>query len=117
MRPLDGRPAPALDERAPLAANPPPAMFRRRIARPFVTGVRCIDTLLACGEGQRVAIMAGAGVGKSVLMGMLARHCDADVIVVGLVGERGREVREFIERDLGPQGLARSVVVVATSDT
>ncbi len=117
MKPLDGASAPALDERAPLVASPPPAMFRRRIASPFVTGVRVIDALLACGEGQRVAIMAGAGVGKSVLLGMLARHCEADVTVVGLVGERGREVREFIERDLGPDGLARSVVVVATADT
>ena len=72
--------------------------------------------MLTLGEGQRVGVMAGPGVGKSVLLGMVARHAKADVIVVGLIGERGREVREFVERDLGPQGLARSVVVVGTSD-
>ena len=117
MAPIDGGPPLALPHKAPLAQPPPPPMLRRRIARAFATGVRVIDGLLTCGEGQRVAIMAGAGVGKSVLLGMLARHCEADVIVVGLIGERGREVREFIERDLGPRGRPRSVVVVATGDT
>lgn len=116
MQPIDGLGPLVLPERAPLQAAPPPPMLRRRIARTFVTGVRVIDSMLSCGEGQRVAIMAGAGVGKSVLMGMLARHCEADVIVVGLVGERGREVREFVERDLGERGRARSVVIVATGD-
>ncbi len=115
MRPIDGGPTPLLRAHAALDANPPNAMERRRISRPLSLGIRSIDTMLTCGEGQRLAVMAGPGVGKSVLLGMLARSADADVIVCGLVGERGREVREFIERDLGP-GLARSVVVVATSD-
>jgi FliI/YscN family ATPase len=91
-------------------------MSRRRISKPLVLGIRSLDACLTCGEGQRVGIMAGPGIGKSVLMGMLARGASADVIVVGLVGERGREVREFVERDLGAGGLARSVVVVATAD-
>lgn len=116
MRPLDGGPVPLLRGRMALHTAPPPAMSRRRIARPLPTGVRSLDALITVGEGQRLGIMAGPGVGKSVLMGMLARSADVDVIVVGLVGERGREVREFVERDLGPEGLARSVVVVATSD-
>ena len=116
LRPIDGGPLPLLRERAPLHARAPAAMERRRIDRPLETGVRAIDALLTVGEGQRLAVLAGPGVGKSVLLGMLARNSSADVIVVGLVGERGREVREFIERDLGPSGLARSVVVVATGD-
>lgn len=116
MRPLDGRPLSPSSTRAPLNAPAPAPMQRRRIARAVVTGVRAIDVCLTLGEGQRMGIMAGAGVGKSVLLGMLARSADADVIVAGLVGERGREVREFVERDLGPVGLARTVVVVATSD-
>jgi len=115
MRPLDSMPAPILHTRVPLHAPPPPAMSRRRISKPLVLGIRSIDACLTCGEGQRLGIMSGPGVGKSVLLGMLARSADADVIVVGLVGERGREVREFVERDLG-QGLQRSVVVVATGD-
>jgi flagellum-specific ATP synthase len=115
LRPMDGRPAPVLTERARLHNTPPPAMERRRVVRPLPVGIRSIDAFLTVGEGQRLAIMAGPGVGKSVLLGMLARSADADVVVVGLVGERGREVREFIERDLG-DGLARAVVVVATSD-
>jgi flagellum-specific ATP synthase len=115
MRPLDNMAAPQLCTRVPLHAPPPPAMSRRRISRPLVLGIRSIDACLTCGEGQRLGIMAGPGLGKSVLLGMLARSADADVIVVGLVGERGREVREFVERDLG-QGLQRSVVVVATGD-
>lgn len=116
MRPLDGGPVPILPARAPLAAPPPLAMTRRRIDRPLELGIRSIDAMLTIGQGQRLGIMAGPGVGKSVLMGMLARGADVDVIAVGLVGERGREVREFIERDLGTAGLKRSVVVVATSD-
>ncbi len=115
MRPVDGGPAPRLDSHADLDQNPPSAMTRRRIAEVMPTGVRALDTLLTVGEGQRLGIMAGPGVGKSVLLGMLARSASAEIIVVGLIGERGREVREFVERDLGP-GLARSVVVVATSD-
>jgi flagellum-specific ATP synthase len=115
MQPLDDQPQPLLHTRVPLHAPPPAAMSRRRIAKPLVLGIRSIDAILTCGEGQRMGIMAGPGVGKSVLLGMLARSADADVVVVGLVGERGREVREFVERDLGP-GLNRSVVVVATGD-
>lgn len=115
MRPIDGGPALALARRASLHGKPPPAMQRRRIARPMPLGIKAIDALLTVGEGQRLGVLAGPGVGKSVLLGMVARHASADVIVVGLVGERGREVREFVERDLG-SGLERSVVVVATAD-
>ncbi len=99
----------------PMAAPAPLPLERRRIAEPLVTGVRAIDALLTCGKGQRLGIFAGSGVGKSVLLGSVARHAVADVNVIALIGERGREVREFLERDLG-EGLARSVVVVATSD-
>lgn len=116
MKPLDGGPVPLLRSQVPLHTSPPAAMARRRISRPLPTGVRSLDALTTVGEGQRLGIMAGPGVGKSVLMGMLARSAAVDVIVVGLVGERGREVREFVERDLGEEGLSRSVVVVATSD-
>jgi flagellum-specific ATP synthase len=116
LQPLDGGPPMLLKERARLLATPPNAMSRRRISSPMPTGVRAIDACLTLGEGQRLGIMAGPGVGKSVLLGMVARHSRADVIVVGLIGERGREVREFIERDLGLEGLRRSVVVVATGD-
>jgi flagellum-specific ATP synthase len=115
LHPLDEGPVPLLRERAELHAVPPPAMARRRVSQPLPLGIRSIDAFLAVGEGQRMAILAGPGVGKSVLLGMLARSAQADVVVVGLIGERGREVREFIERDLG-DGLARAVVVVATSD-
>lgn len=115
MKPMDGGPPLVLADRAPLVAAPPSPMTRTRISRPLVLGIRALDACLTCGEGQRLGIMAGAGVGKSTLLGMLARSASADVIVMGLVGERGREVREFVERDLGP-GLARSVVVVATAD-
>jgi flagellum-specific ATP synthase len=115
LRPLDGGALPMLRARARIHAPPPPAMQRRRVTRPLAVGIRAIDACLTAGEGQRLAILAGPGVGKSVLLGMLARSADADVVVVGLVGERGREVRDFLERDLG-DGLARAVVVVATSD-
>ena len=114
-KPLDGGPALSLNKFVPLDANPPSSMERRRITDPLPLGIRCLDSILTVGEGQRLAVMAGPGVGKSVLLGMLAKTAAADVIVVGLVGERGREVREFIERDLG-KGLAKSVVVVSTSD-
>ncbi len=114
--PLDGRPLRDVGQRRSLLATPPAAMRRARIKRPLPTGIRAIDGLLTLGEGQRIAIMAGSGVGKSTLLGMVARNSQADVNVVCLVGERGREVREFLERDLGPEGLARSVVIVATSD-
>ncbi|HEY1065121.1 MAG TPA: FliI/YscN family ATPase [Pirellulales bacterium] len=115
-RPLDSLPVPPLPSRTYLHAKPPQSTRRRRVAEPFTTGVRSIDAMLTCGRGQRLGVFAGAGVGKSVLLGMLAKNAQADVIVVGLVGERGREVQEFLERDLGPEGLARSVVFVATSD-
>jgi flagellum-specific ATP synthase len=115
LKPVDGGPIPMLRHRAPLHASPPPALQRRRVTRPVPLGIRSIDACLTVGEGQRLAVMAGPGVGKSVLLGMLARSADADVVVVGLIGERGREVREFIERDLGA-GLSRATVVVATSD-
>ncbi len=102
--------------RRPLLAAPPNPLDRRPIREPLATGVRAIDGLLTLGLGQRIGIMAGSGVGKSVLLGMIARSSSADVNVIALLGERGRELREFIERDLGPEGLARSVVVTATSD-
>jgi flagellum-specific ATP synthase len=113
---LDDLPQPILTERVPLTRKPPPALQRPRVQAPLSTGVRAIDGLLTCGIGQRLGIFAGSGVGKSVLLGMMARYTSADVNVIGLIGERGREVNEFLERDLGPEGLARSVVVVATSD-
>jgi flagellum-specific ATP synthase len=99
------------------SGKPPHPLRRQRIRDPFVTGVRAIDTFIPFGRGQRLGLFAGSGVGKSTLMGMIARGAEADIVVIALVGERGREVREFIEKDLGPEGLARSVVVVATSDT
>jgi flagellum-specific ATP synthase len=114
--PIDGRgrlePAGLL----PTRAESPDPLARRRVAEPLVTGVRAIDALLTVGQGQRIGIFAGSGVGKSTLLGMIARNTEAEVNVIGLIGERGREVREFIERDLGPAGLRRSVLVVATSD-
>jgi flagellum-specific ATP synthase len=94
----------------------PPALARQRIDRPLATGVRLLDTLCTVGRGQRLGLFAGSGVGKSTLLSMMVRGTDADVSVIALVGERGREVREFVEDVLGPEGLARSVVVVATSD-
>ncbi len=96
--------------------HPPNPLSRKRITEILPTGVRAIDSLLTCGRGQRIGIFAGSGVGKSTLMGMIARFCTADVNVIALIGERGREVRDFVERDLGPEGVARSVVVAATSD-
>ena len=116
MAPIDGGPPVVLKDRVRLSAPPPPAMARRRIQKPLVLGIRSLDGCLTLGEGQRIGVMAGPGVGKSVLLGMVARHAKADIIVVGLIGERGREVREFVERDLGKEGLRRSVVIVATGD-
>ena len=100
----------------PLENMPPPPLTRARIRDKLSVGVRAIDGLLSFGSGQRIGIMAGSGVGKSTLLGMIARNTEADINVIALIGERGREVREFIERDLGEEGLKRSVVVVATSD-
>jgi len=118
MQPLFG---PALDTPTgeadcPLERDAPNPMTRNRVSKPFGLGIRAIDGLLTFGEGQRIGIMAGSGVGKSVMLGMMAQGSDAEINVIGLIGERGREVREFIERDLGPEGLARSVVVVVTGD-
>ena len=115
MRPMDNGPAVDGVSTYPLVSPPPSAMGRQRIDKPLCLGIKAIDACLTCGEGQRLGILAGPGVGKSVLLGMLARGAQADVIVVGLIGERGREVREFVERDLGP-GISRSVLVVATAD-
>jgi len=114
--PIDGLGPLRCDAERSLYALPPGPMERDKIEQPLDLGVRAINSLLTCGMGQRMGIMAGSGVGKSVLLGMMARNARADVNVIALIGERGREVREFIERDLGPEGLARSVVVVATSD-
>ncbi|MGM0499772.1 MAG: flagellar protein export ATPase FliI [Bacillota bacterium] len=96
--------------------RPPNPLSRERIKEPLSLGVRCIDGFLTCGKGQRLGIFAGSGVGKSTLLGMAARNTNADINVIALVGERGREVRDFIEKDLGEEGLKRSIVVVATSD-
>ncbi len=115
-RVVDGRPQPILSERKALDGKPPAAVERPRIDTPLSTGIRAIDGLLTCGKGQRMGLFAGSGVGKSVALGMMSRFTSADVNVIALIGERGREVNEFIERDLGPDGLAKSVVVVATSD-
>ncbi len=116
-RPMDGL-GPLATRRFDVAASKPPhPLRRRRIKEPFVTGVRAIDAFVPLGRGQRVGLFAGSGVGKSTLLSMIARGAEADVVVVGLVGERGRELREFLEKDLGEEGLKRSVVVVSTSDT
>lgn len=116
-QPIDGGPALANGPVPQLIRNmPPPAHMRQRVGGKLDLGVKAINTFLTCCSGQRMGIFAGSGVGKSVLMSMVARYTAADVSVIGLVGERGREVQEFIHDDLGPEGLARSVVVVATSD-
>lgn len=115
-RPIDGLGPAGTRTRYALSAEPPHPLERSRIERPLGTGVRAIDGLVTLGRGQRIGIMAGSGVGKSVLLGMIARRTTADINIIALLGERGREVREFIERDLGAEGLQRSVVVVATSD-
>lgn len=114
--PMDGKGPIQTEESRPLFNMPPNALQRKRITQPMYTGIRAIDTFLTIGRGQRMGIFAGSGVGKSVTLGMIAKNCLSEVNVIALIGERGREVREFIEKDLGPEGLARSIVVVATSD-
>jgi flagellum-specific ATP synthase len=115
-RPIDGKGRIARAQSAEISGTPPNALTRRRVDTPLSLGVRAIDGLLTCGRGQRVGIFAGSGVGKSTVLGMIARNTEADVNVIALVGERGKEVRDFVERDLGEAGLRRSVVIVATSD-
>ncbi len=114
--PIDGRGPLVGQGRRPISAEPPPALGRQPITRILETGIRSVDTMFTIGKGQRLGIFSGSGVGKSTLLGEMARHAKADVNVIALVGERGREVGEFIDKALGPEGLARSVVIVATSD-
>lgn len=114
-KPLQGK-APAAAEQRPVDTVPLNPLKRHRINRILPTGIKAIDSLLTCGEGQRMGIFAGSGVGKSTLLGMIARNSEADVNVIALLGERGREVGDFLERDLGEEGLRRSVVIAATSD-
>ncbi len=116
-QPIDSRGPLGNKLKVPMDRPPPNPLQRRRIDRAMPMGVRTLDSLLTVGIGQRLGIFAGSGVGKSTLLGMIARNAKADINVIGLIGERGREVREFIEKDLGPEGMARSVVVCATSDT
>jgi len=115
-RPLDGKGPIQTDRTSPLHRDPPNPLARQRIREALPTGIRALDTFTPVGEGQRMGIFAGSGVGKSTLLGMIARGSASQVNVVALIGERGRELREFIENDLGEEGLARSVVVVSTSD-
>ena len=115
-RPIDAKGPIVTREVRSIYNAPPNPLERQRITKPIVTGIRSIDTLLTCGKGQRVGIFAGSGVGKSVTLGMIARNTSADINVIALVGERGREVAEFMDHELGEEGLRRSVVVVATSD-
>jgi flagellum-specific ATP synthase len=115
--PIDGKGPLAGTERKALDASSPPALSRKKITQPLALGIRSIDGILTCGRGQRVGIFSGSGIGKSVLLGDIANSSEADVNVVALIGERGREVREFLESDLGAEGLARSVVVIAASDS
>jgi flagellum-specific ATP synthase len=115
-RPIDGKGRIVADKRSEVLAAPPNPLTRKRITEPLSLGIRAIDGMLTCGKGQRVGIFAGSGVGKSTILGMVARNTAADINVIGLIGERGKEVRDFIERDLGEEGLRRSVVVVSTSD-
>ncbi|HXR77353.1 MAG TPA: FliI/YscN family ATPase [Bryobacteraceae bacterium] len=115
-RPIDGRGPVIAEANYELNATPPGPLERENIEQRLTTGIRAIDSLLPCGKGQRIGIFGGSGVGKSTLLGAMARHSSADVNVIALIGERNREVREFLEKELSPEGLARSVVIVATSD-
>jgi len=115
-RPIDEGPAITAEDYYPLINHAPSPTRRRRVTEPLGTGIRAIDTLLTVGQGQRMGIFSGPGVGKSVLLGMIARYTSADIIVIGLIGERGRELRDFLERDLTDEGRKRAVVIVSTSD-
>lgn len=115
--PIDGKGPLVTGKRRSIYANPPNPLLRNRISEPISTGIRAIDGLLTFGKGQRIGIFAGSGVGKSTAIGTIARNTSADVNVIALIGERGREVKEFIEKDLGEEGLAKSIVIVSTSDT
>ncbi len=115
-QPIDGKGPVDFEIRVPIHQAPPQPLSRKPIREPLSTGIRSIDALVTCGKGQRFGVFSGSGVGKSVLMGMIARHTSADINVIALIGERGREVREFIENDLGEEGLKRSVVIAVTSD-
>ncbi len=115
-KPIDGKPAIETTEAYGLYTTPPGPMEREHIEETLVTGIRAIDSLLPCGKGQRIGIFGGSGVGKSTLLGAMSRHNSADVSVIALIGERNREVRDFLEKELSAEGLKRSVVIVATSD-
>lgn len=115
-RPLDGKGELEVESRYPVYADPPNAMARNLITQPISLGLRALDGLLTCGEGQRMGIFAAAGGGKSTLLSQIVRNTTADVVVLALIGERGREVREFLERDLGEEGVKRAVTVISTSD-
>ncbi len=114
---IDGKGHISASTKRSIYAKPPNPLLRKRIEEPLATGIKAIDSLITLGKGQRAGIFAGSGVGKSTLIGMIARNTNADINVIALIGERGREVKEFIDKDLGEEGLARSIVVVATSDT
>ena len=115
-RPIDGKGPLLAPQRDGFYAEPPNPLNRSLIQKPFATGLKAIDAFVPLGNGQRVGIFSGSGVGKSILLGMIARGSEADVNAISLVGERGRELREFVENDLGPDGMAKSVIVVSTSD-
>jgi flagellum-specific ATP synthase len=115
-KPLDGLGPVGATEAYDLYASPPGPLDREPIGQPLITGIRAIDSLLTCGKGQRIGIFGGSGVGKSTLLGAMSRYSSADVSVIALIGERNREVRDFIEHELGPDGLKRSILIVATSD-
>ncbi|HTZ38869.1 MAG TPA: flagellum-specific ATP synthase FliI, partial [Syntrophales bacterium] len=114
--PIDGKGLMDLEDEYPLYAEPINPLKRGRVVKPMDLGIRALNGLLSCGKGQKMGIFSGSGVGKSILLGMIARYTKADVNVIGLIGERGREVREFVEKNLGTEGLKRSIVIVATSD-
>ncbi|WP_323944043.1 lateral flagellar FliI-like assembly ATPase LfiI [Aeromonas caviae] len=116
LQPLDGRPLKEEGERVPLFSSPPNPLLRNPVREPLDVGIRAINGLLTVGKGQRLGLFAGSGVGKSMLLGMMTRNTSARIVVVGLIGERGREVREFIEHSLGSEGLARAVVIAAPAD-